>query len=94
MPVRVLELSAPTFTGLEPLQFVRLKALQGRVLRIQSFDEIGFAEIELCYWKGPRDLRGHALSPRNWTVRGAVDIQTWNLDPLDLLAVPSVRESI
>lgn len=90
MRVRVLDLSEPTFTGVEPLQFVRLKALQGRVLRISSFDALGFAEVELCYRTCPCDLRGHAPPPRDWTVRGAIDIQTWNLDPLDLRAVPSV----
>lgn len=90
MQVRVLELSQATFSGVEPRQFARLEALQGRILRIERFDAIGFAEVELCYRDCPRDLRGHAPPPRDWTVRGAVDIQTWNLDPLDLLAVPSV----
>lgn len=90
MRVRVLALSEATFSGVEPPQLARLKALQGRVLRIERFDALGFAEVELRYRTCPRDLRGQALPPRDWNVRGAIDVQTWNLDPLDLLATASV----
>lgn len=90
MPVRVLELSSPTFTGVDPLQHARLTALQGRVVRIKRFDAIGFAEIELMYRDNPRDLRGCAWLQRSRCIRGSIVLQTWNLDPRDLLAVASV----
>jgi hypothetical protein len=88
MWVKVLELSEPTFSGVEPIQQARLEGLQGRVLRIERFDEMGLAEIERIYRDCPFDLRGHAPAARDWAHRGAFVFQTWNLDPLDLLALP------
>lgn len=88
MWVKVLELSEPTFSGVEPIQRARPEALQGRAVRIERFDEMGLAEIERIYYDSPRDLRGHAPAARDWTHRGAFVFQTWNLDPLDLLALP------
>lgn len=88
MWVKVLELSEPTFSGVEPIQRARLEALQGRVLRIERFDELGLAEIERIYRDCARDLLGDAPRLRDWRHRGAIVLQTWNLDPLELLALP------
>jgi hypothetical protein len=91
MWVKVLELSEPTFSSVEPLQRARLEALQGRVVRIARFDLMGLAEIERLYRDTPRDLLGRAHPARDWTHRGRIVSQTWNLDPLDIRAVPSIQ---